>query len=501
MKREVNVKPLLTRSITASVSADAALPGLPQRPADSVRTAFVWAALAFFGGMSFISPWFLAPTTFMGAVAFINNPRSLLWLFFMFHWLLYVPFLGPELEAIHLSVGPVNIYLNDLFFLGLFALVAAGFLQPVRRNRMFAVSASKWVILYLVYLAFHMVKAMATGVELDAIVRESSGYLMCVFFLYALMYIEARDVEKIGLWFYRLWLFIPIFQVVMIMTGQTWITDSGTERTLFIGPNIFFLLVIAYKLLVDKLTTANMLVIAYMLAGMAMTQYRSAFVALLAMGFLIGFLYLKHGSLGKLVYYPVAIVMLGIMGLSALYVAKPDYVEGLYTRYFDSYDVKGGTINARAEMWAAGMQTFKSHPLFGIGVGRAIFSDVSVLAGGREWSPHNFVVRLLAKQGVIGLFLVSAIVLSALRRLLRWRGSGPDRSIVQLGLVYTLSLLIVHSMNATFAMHRVGFVLWLFLAFMLIYVFREKDGQQEHDSKKRHDMTASGVILKRQVTG
>jgi len=421
---------------------------------------------------------------------FIISPKSVLWLLFLFNWVLYIPKLGKFLEFYIFSVGSVNIYLYDIFIMGLFVTVGAGFLHASARRRIMGYRVTKWVIVYLIYLMLEAVRAIWGGTPYDKIVRELTGYVFCAFIIHTIMYVDKYDIEKSLKVFYYLWLLVPVFELYMLATGDTWITDTGSVRTGHIFPNVFFLGVIAYKSIVEKLSVKNVLIILYMIAGMAMTQYRSAFVALLFLSMFIAIHYVRDMEVIKLIFYPLLLLLIGILLVTVAYMAKPDYMKGVYDRYTGTYNTGQGTIKARAYMWEIGIKTFKNNPIFGIGIGPAIGSDVDKRFGKEvNWSPHNFVVRILAKLGLVGFILVFTIFGSFIRHLLAWKvGDLHEKKLISFALAYFLTTLVVHSMNTTFAAFRTAFASWLCIGMTLVYLDSLRD-LRSNASNGSHSIT------------
>jgi O-antigen ligase len=77
----------------------------------------------------------------------------------------------------------------------------------------------------------------------------------------------------------------------------------------------------------------------------------------------------------------------------------------------------GGTLNKRTQIWSAGWEIFREHPLFGIGTNafRVIVSRVLVEPiGAEELSPappaHNTFLSVLVEQGVVGFVLFCTLL-------------------------------------------------------------------------------------------
>jgi O-antigen ligase len=76
--------------------------------------------------------------------------------------------------------------------------------------------------------------------------------------------------------------------------------------------------------------------------------------------------------------------------------------------------LQGGDLNQRLNIWHAGWQAFARSPIVGTGVG----SFVRAAAMNPIDTAHNSTLSILVGSGLVGLFLVSAIVLLAVRAVL-----------------------------------------------------------------------------------
>ncbi|MBT8363710.1 MAG: O-antigen ligase family protein [Deltaproteobacteria bacterium] len=432
--------------------------------------------LGFIGALAVFVPIYPAMLIVVALVAglyFLIFPVSFLWALMLFHLVLYVPHIGPFLDEYRVHIGAVSVHLNDFFFLGLFVLVAFGALVSREKRQVIWHPIGRWVTLFLFYTVLQMGVAFLRKVPPDSIIREGSGYLSCAFFLFVIMYLGTKDISRVMKFGYRIWLLVPMIQVYMLAAGLTWQTDTGSVRTYFIGPNIFFLAVITYKLLADDFNLRNALVIVYMLCGMAMTQYRSAFVALMALILIAGHYYLKEADIKKAFFYPFSVGIFGFILLLGLIAAKPQYMQKTYDRYLASYK-SSATVEARVSMWNAGIKTFKNNPFIGIGIGNPIFSDVNDKFS-NEWNPHNFAVRLLAKTGLIGLILALVLMAAFYKHILLFEVKDVHQERVRkFGIGFFITLLIVHLMNTTFVAERTAFVTWLFMGMVMVQLRSEE---------------------------
>ncbi|EIC23457.1 O-antigen ligase family protein [Thiorhodovibrio frisius] len=405
-------------------------------------------------------------------IVFLLFPASLLWGFFFYQWTMYLPHIGDKVEAYKLSVGSVNVTPNDLFFAMFALLIGLGMLtRPIAFRRALNNTLGKLVAVFSLYQLGQMLWCAFTGVPIDTVVREGVKYLVCIYMFYIFLYFDRARLAKFARFAYILVLVLPLFQVYMLASGAVWYTSSGTERTFFIGANILYMLVIIYHLVGFRFNAMNMLVIAYMIAGMVMTQYRSAFVALLLVLFYALVILLRRGAVSRVVLGSIGMLMLTTVSITVVSFVKPDYLGQVVTRYSDTFNTEDLNVSRREIMWKISFETFLKNPVLGVGVARPIDIVAAVQEDneGMQWSPHNFVMRLLAKEGAIGAGLALLI------RGVLFRGGVSKRLRNAVGdadkhrfLLTMIMLFVIDLMNATFTYFRTSFVFWMLAGVYLI---------------------------------
>jgi O-antigen ligase len=108
--------------------------------------------------------------------------------------------------------------------------------------------------------------------------------------------------------------------------------------------------------------------------------------------------------------------VLVVVGLAiAIYMIAPAYL----TTIRDS----SNSTQYRVEMWAAGMDMLKQHPLLGVGSGNFAAVSYSLIA-------HNSAVQMVAETGAVGLFLWLALIFVSMKALIAYAqasGSVPEQ--------------------------------------------------------------------------
>lgn len=424
------------------------------------------------GGIGLVIKPALVVAGLLLAVFFMLYPPALLWGFFLLQWAMYLPHYGSKVEEFKLAIGPVNVMPNDLFFIAFAALIVLGMMaRPADFRRALNTTLGKLVVAFFIYQLLQMLWCVFAGVPIDTVVREGVKYLVCIYMFYIVLYFNRVMLAKFARFAYILILLMPLFQVYMLATGDVWYTSSGTERTFYIGANILYMLVIIYHLVGFKFNASNVLVIAYMIAGMVMTQYRSAFVALVFVLFFALIILLRRGAVNRVILGSIGMLMLAMVSITVVSFVKPDYLGQVVTRYSDTFNAEDMNVSRREIMWKISFETFLENPIFGVGVARPIAIVAADREGteGMQWSPHNFVLRLLAKEGAIG---------AGLALMIWWvlfRGGWSARFGNMVGeahrhrfLLAMIMLFVVDLMNTTFTYERISFVFWMLAGVYLV---------------------------------
>lgn len=434
-----------------------------------------WLLLA--GSLFFAVPGMFIPVLLiLSGICFVSfvfmYPGTLLYAVLLLHWVELMPKIGAMIESFKYGVGPVNITLNDLVFGLMCMLVAAGlFRYPKRLKLLLTTFLGKVLCAFVIYQLFQILYCLFIGVSLDSIIRESSKYLVCLYVLYLYFYHDSDSLKSLLKNAQYVVFTLPIFQVYMVATGEVWMTSSGTERTYYIGANLFFIAVIIYYVMQPKLRLSHIFIIVYMLVGMALTQYRSAFLALLAVMALVSWYLFKDGRIDKIALGSMGLFFATLLGVAMLSYVKPDFISQTITRYADTFNTEDRNVNNRAYMWTVSYEAFKRNPVFGVGVAKSIYSyvdDGSYLAS-KEWSPHNFIMRLAAKEGLIGVLLVVLILLATFL-LLKKRKRYPlfNESERRMLILMSVGLIIVHLMNTTFTSAKSNFFQWMTIGYIVV---------------------------------
>lgn len=438
----------------------------------SVGGSLVLGGSLFFAILGMYVPLLLPIAGILFLAFSFLYPRSVLYTALLLHWVELMPVIGAKAESFKYAAGPINITLNDLVYGLMCLLVLSGlFKYPNKLNTIFNTFLGKALCAFVLYQFVQILYCLWGGVALDSIIRESSKYLVALYVLYVYFYYDTDAFKRMLNKAQYIVFTLPVFQIIMVATGEVWLTSSGTERTYYIGANLFFMAVIIYYVLQPKLRMSHIFIIVYMLAGMALTQYRSAFLALMAAMMLIAFYLFKDGRVDKVALGGMGLLFASILGIALLSIVKPDFVSQTVSRYADTFNTEDRNVSNRTYMWGVSYEAFKRNPVFGVGVAKSIYSyvdDGSYLST-KEWSPHNFIMRLAAKEGFLGVASLLAVLIGTYSLLMKRKKARIfNESERRMLMAMLVALLVVHTMNTTFTSAKSNFFHWMFTGYIVL---------------------------------
>jgi O-antigen ligase len=135
-----------------------------------------------------------------------------------------------------------------------------------------------------------------------------------------------------------------------------------------------------------------------------------ALVILPACGLLLGvFLAHSRGALVGLIAVAIVAARRRIGTLPALVVAGVLFAAAMALNFTGGRNISANAGEDRTALWGESLQAFKSHPLFGVGVGAVKdYTDT-------QHTSHNSVAVCAAENGLVGLFFWSLFLFSTFR--------------------------------------------------------------------------------------
>ena len=331
-------------------------------------------------------------------------------------------------DLIQLNAGPVSVTLFDLLLLATFTLLAREFLTD--DGTLIPPANRTVVFLVLGYCAYQIavilpVSVIGHGLDPVSVLRDDENRmaLLLIPFVYlvALKYLAPR----------RLVLLVNITGVLLALyavykyatVGP--IYDSGFRlRELWGGATLLFAF-----LVLTSMFLARPGVLAYTAAiigvvGIALTNHRSGYVALIVVA--VPLLFHFHRASLRTVVLLVVLAMFAALVLVMSPTIRQSTFYSLGTMFDPTADQ---TSTDRLDRSRLGWDYFVENPLGDYSWSHRYYL---VNLGAADFEPHNFVVQLLAEQGIVGFAFFAAVSLLLAR--MAWRNRKLDRlSAVMLG--------------------------------------------------------------------
>ena len=203
-----------------------------------------------------------------------------------------------------------------------------------------------------------------------------------------------------------------------VLTGEGDITRIG-DGMLFSSS---ILIILYSKALRSRAVIYGLL--AVMAVGLIAAAARSPILALIAT-LVISLVSMSANSgwisRGRLALAILLIV--GIAGLAFVWVHNQAGMQNKITSketelvsVLEGVTFSGGTIGQRQSLYKSSFEAFAQYPIFGLGLDRwGTFYSVE----GVPAFPHNFVLEVAAEQGLVGILVLSAFLVSLFRAALR----------------------------------------------------------------------------------
>jgi O-antigen ligase len=212
---------------------------------------------------------------------------------------------------------------------------------------------------------------------------------------------------------YVLGAYVSAFDTVGHFLSGTMVTTYRYAASGFNPNDLGFTLVLAvpmawYLALTRRGKVARWLNLLYLPIGVVavlLTASRGAFIPGLAALLIIPWTLSRHSLATRLAICALLVVS-GFLVLHFI----PTYS---WTRLASaSEEIESGDLNDRTQIWAAGLQAFRQHPIVGVGAGAFETAVQPTLIVSRP--PHQTFLSVLVGQGLIGLLLFLAIFVAAL---------------------------------------------------------------------------------------
>lgn len=329
-------------------------------------------------------------------------------------------------QKLQLSAGPVHVYLWDLLLMMAVLLLLREFLAPdglrmPPRNRtvvflVFGYCAYQMAVVFPASVLFHYLAPVAVVRELDWRI----GLLLIPFtYLVALKYVSP---QRLMLWLNIAAVLLAFYAVYRYGTGAnvTHANDVGVFRLreLWGGASLLFGLLILSCLFLLRASLLSYAGAIVGLIGLALTNHRSGYLALLAVGIPL-FFHFRRAS-GRAVVVGLVVISAGAILVASSPTIRASTYYSLDTMLNPSADIN---TRDRVQRSKLGWDYFVAHPLGDYTWSHQLY--LVDLGPNESFEPHNFVIQLLGQQGIVGFAFFAAIIVATAR--IGWRNRMADR--------------------------------------------------------------------------
>lgn len=373
---------------------------------------------------------------------------------------------------LNVSLGGANIFLPDLLYAASIILAALGFIRLFTRGllRWHAPLTKTSVFLVVCYFLFFtgkMISGYFEGVPTDTLIRFFSLDTQFAYFFIPLMYLrQERTLKKLLYFVVAVTLLFPLVQPFLYGSAdQIYLAQGqGTLRLGFGNANLLLMLgVLAFFVWERKMWLS-----AIPLAGIAMLAQRSAFISLALCIVVLSFQ--KRKSIKFIALMSVAGALL-IVALMVIQTASTIPVVDKAVERFSQTFEKTGTTQARMDVLPQALGEIEKRPWVGFG-----YIDMYALQQKQERDPfafnmlhpHNFVLSLFLRTGVIGAMLLFALIGLAMMAPFRLSRQPETKEQGMYLFSTTLFFVVFSLMNTSF--ESAGYVFWVLMGISLWYL-------------------------------
>lgn len=383
--------------------------------------------------------------------------------------------LFPIFFEIPIRLGSTNVFVEDLLLL--FYCCYAVFIVSSRlitRKGVFNVPDNAKALMFFVFLYVlmhisYMLLGLYQGVPAQNAVRRFLTFSSCLYFYFPFFFLRDEDqIRNIMIFVVLISAFYPLWQLYTFIILPAWersVTSSGTMR--LSGSGMPLLACALFSILIWKNKLYYYSLALGPIISMILVSHRSI---LLALGATLMLVFIWSKMLTKTFFF----IYLASLGLFIGFftfdrITGHDFVGDLITRSSDTLDSENKTTVSRVNRIKENWFVFKTKPLAGIGYNYELLKDifpVSITDVENEspeklvLHPHNFIMLFLSRTGIIGTFIIFAIIWLALKRCYFF--IGADSMLRNYGVFLFSSItffLIMALMNTTFMAE--GWIFWI----------------------------------------
>jgi len=326
-------------------------------------------------------------------------------------------------------------------------------------------------------------------------------YYSVFYFLMPILFNTLEKIEKLLKLIFVACLIITMATLLKVKLQINEYGALGDYNHLYLCLAIIFetFYCISLKKKIDKIFI--ILVVILHLLAVLINQNRASWVALFVSFLFIFYLSIKKvGKLDrKIIKVSSFILLAGIISICSVGFAKPTLFSDLGQEaasviFFNRMGTRSaGTARYRLAIWHEMLKDISSKPVLGWGFGKAFLPALleergwlSSAAKERAWvDPHNSILDLTYKTGIIGLFAFVLIMMKFFCRTMRFIRTCRDKKIK----LYIMALLVCFLFVLVLAFFEVvlegafrGAFLWITMGLVVALenIYRENELQDEY---------------------
>lgn len=299
-----------------------------------------------------------------------------------------------------------NLYPLDffIFIFALFVLVKLPviFKMASRTNRLLL----QLILLYLVFNILVLVPwSIMEGVRLPTVFRILSPRLALfqIPFLFLLLQ-ESEERETLLRHINYLIFILFLIGVFRLATHKLGYTSTGELRLFWGGVALIFGFGVAVNFFRRLQYPSHVLVGLASIFGIITINHRSGYLALLVT-VIIGLLFVRK----RMTYFFIFLYSLTAF-LTILYFTSPLVIVDMLSRLSLISDLNEGNALDRLNRWQLAWQFFKAHWF----LGSKLSGQMYLVVLERGSPPHNFLLELLTRQGVLGVIFFLTVLFKAI---------------------------------------------------------------------------------------
>lgn len=284
--------------------------------------------------------------------------------------------------------------------------------------------------------------------------------ILCVISYY-IAYNFVDDPKKIKIEMMSLFLIIVIQVILESYLGPISFFDDAYyyKNNLILpigGSNAIAAIIIpcfSYLLCTLESKTNKVIVFILALFSVILTKSRSGIIALIIMFFMVEILK-KNIDIKKIFKFLIIITLSSIIFI--LLFKNSDTLISVFSK-------TNNTVLERFERWSTSFELFIEHPIFG----------VSYLVQRADINPHNWIMNILASNGLMGIILAFLLFLSTYNKL---KGNMDDNIIIG-ALCFVLAILLQGLGEITLFTSRTDFFFWFMVGIAMKEVSIQKNNR------------------------